>query len=99
MYGYGGVEGRVATQSELIGDIIPWSTTDFNYNSNVIGGGGIGNINKVDEILSQYGIADRNSLDVNFNDEVQSTNLSSLYRGYGNFFSITYSLGLLHASS
>lgn len=99
MYGYGGVEGRVATQSELIGDIIPWSTTDFNYNSNVIGGGGIGNINKVDEILSQYGVTDRNSLDVNFNDEVQSTNLSSLYRGYGNFYSITYSLGLLHASS
>ena len=99
MYGYGGVEGRVSTQEELLGNHILWSTTDFNYNSNVVGGGGNGNINTINDLLNRFGGSDKNSLDVNFNDEVQSTDLSNLYRNYGNFYSITYSLGLIDASS
>lgn len=96
--GYGLVDGRVMTQNELIGDVIPWSTTDYTYDSNIIGGGGNGNINKVVDILGEHGGVYANRLDTQFADEVQSTNLSSLYRGYGNFYSITYSLGLLYAS-
>lgn len=96
--GYSSVDGRVMTQDELIGDIIPWSTTDYTYDSNIIGGGGNGNINKVIDILTEHGGVYGNKLNTQFADEVQSTNLSSLYRSYGNFYSITYSLGLLYAS-
>ena len=93
--GYNEVIGRVKTQSELIGNVIPWSTSDYTYDSDVIGGGGVGNINLVEDILNKYGVSDRNMLSTWFNDETQDTYASNLYRGYGNFYDITYSLGLL----
>lgn len=83
--------GMVTSQKELIGDIIPWSTTDHWYDSTVVGGGGSGNIETVRKLTGYNG----DGLSVDFKDISQGVNNGNLYGGYGNFYSITYSLGLI----
>lgn len=92
------ISGRVLTQDELLGDLIPWSTTDHNYNSYVVGGGGQGNLNTVKNIFNLSNDED-DTLSIHYNDNAKQTNVSNLYYPFGNFYSITYSLGLTTSSN
>lgn len=83
------------TSEDLIGDIIPWSTVDHVYNTSVVGGGGEGNISMVQSLL---GLETSEDLNVNFLDLAQKTQRSNLYYPFGNYYSITYSLGLIGTS-
>lgn len=85
------INGRVRTQNELLGDVIPWSTTDHTYNSNVVGGGELGNLNTVKNI---FNLNDISELSIQYTDDAKSTTADNLYYPFGNFYSITYSLGL-----
>ena len=84
-------DGRVMTNAELLGDIIPWSTTDHTYNSEVVGGGGYGNLSTVKNI---FNLNDINELSIKYTDDTKVTTKDNLYYPFGNFYSITYSLGL-----
>ena len=93
--GFNEISGRVRTSEELIGNVIPWSTTDHSYDTNIVGNGR--NIDKVIDILTNYGDVD-GILGTKFNDEAQNTSRSPNYYPFGNFYSITYSLGLTSVS-
>ena len=85
------ISGRVATQSELIGDAIPWSTTDNVYDSKIVFGGGNKNIMGIQNIFKT-----RDKIDPErYNDLTKSSTPSNLYYPFGNFYSLTYSLGLI----
>lgn len=89
------INGRVLTQSELIGDYIPWSTTDHTYDSYVVGGGGQGNLNTVQNI---FNLSTDKDLSIHYTDNSKNTSVDNLYYPFGNFYSITYSLGLTSSS-
>lgn len=88
---------RVLTQSELMGDTIPWSTADHNYNSYTVGSQSVGNLQLMKNIFNLSD--DDDSLSYDYTDNVKSSNLNNLYYPFGNFYDITYSLGMNHASS
>lgn len=91
------IEGRVKTQNELLGDLIPWSTTDHNYNSEIVGGGrkNDGNLKTIQNI---FDLKDINNLSIEYTDDSKNTTKNNLYYPFGNFYSITYSLGLTSSS-
>ena len=88
------IEGRVATQAELLGEIIPWSTTDLHYNSLELTGDKNNNIDFVKGVLG----TDSELINIRFKDLAQGVNNNTIYGGFGNYYSITYSLGLLQSS-
>ena len=84
--------GWPISNKERIGDIIPWSTTDHFYSSDIYGNDNLNLVRGATGLDS--GLLNRNFLDVR-----QGTDIDTLYYGYGNFYSNTYSLGLLNSSS
>ena len=71
------VSGRVLTQSELMGgDYIPWSTTDHQYDSYVVGGGGRGNLNTVKNI---FNLSSDEGLSIHYTDDAKTTTVDNLY--------------------
>ena len=90
------INDRVRTQQELIGDIIPWSTSDHLYDSYVVGGGGNGNLNTVRNIFKLDNTTD---LHLNYTDDAKNTEINNKYYPFGNFYSLTYSLGLITNSN
>ena len=89
------ISGRVMTNSELVGDFIPWSTTDHTYNSYIVGGGGKGNLKTVQNI---FNLSTDKDLSIHYTDNAKDTTVDNLYYPFGNFYSITYSLGLTSSS-
>jgi len=87
------IEGRVATQAELLGEIIPWSTTDLHYNSLELGS----KSNNIDFVKGVLG-TDSELMNKYFKDLSQGADNKTIYGGFGDYYSITYSLGLLQSS-
>lgn len=98
------ISKRVRLQSEITGQIIPWSTTDHQYGTS--GNGAyknavVGNSNNLDTVMKMLGLDGKPSdhnLSENFNDITQRLNTNHLYHPFGNYYSMTYSLGLLTTS-
>lgn len=88
------INGRVKTQNEILGDTILWSTADHNYDSNIVGGGGEGNLSSMRSLFKL-----KNGLTINYTDDAKNTELSTLYYPFGNYYSNTYSLGLMNSSN
>ena len=80
-------EGMAVPNSYLTSDVIPWSTADNLYDVDKIND----DLQRVANILG--GSADDYSM--NFIDEAQNTTTSRIYAPFGNYYSVTYSLGLL----
>ena len=80
-------EGMVMAQSLLTDDIIMWSTVDNAYNSS-------GNVNRVGGMLG----VNSEELTEEMTDNTKTKALSLQYSPFGNFYSLTYSLGLISAS-
>lgn len=82
-------EGGVIPQSILTGDIIPWSTSDNTYVAD-------DNLYRIGAILGveDDGLIARNSED----NTRRNDNIVYKTSPFGNFYSLTYSLGLLTAS-
>lgn len=80
-------EGMVMPQSLLTNDIISWSTADHLYYSN-------NNLNRVGGMLG----VDSDLLSYNMTDNTKSNAVAPVYSPFGNFYSLTYSLGLITAS-
>ncbi len=80
-------EGMVMPQSLLTDDVIMWSTADNLYNSS-------GNVNRVGGMLG----VNSDELAEEMTDNTKSKALSLQYSPFGNFYSLTYSLGLISAS-
>lgn len=91
------LDGRVRKQTELFdsNNIIPWSTSDNTYDSFVVGGGSKGNLNLVKNI---FNLSSDDNLDLRYNDNAKEKHRDNLYYPFGNFYSITYSLGLTSSS-
>ena len=95
---YGLQEGKsilsdtAVPNSFLSGQIIPWSTSDHVYDSDpmVIKD----DLSRVRNILG--GSVSDYSLE--YNDLAQGTTLDTIYAPFGNYYSITYSLGLVSTS-
>ncbi|MDE6004722.1 MAG: hypothetical protein K2G88_04985, partial [Oscillospiraceae bacterium] len=83
--------GKVAPNSEIIGDIIAWSTTDHIYDSLSIK-------NDLARISEIQGV-NINDVSLTFNDLAQNTDASTYYAPFGNYYSMTYSLGLISSSN
>ena len=79
--------GIVKKQSLFTDDLIPWSTADHRYNS-------LNDLNRVSDILD----SDTTTLNYMFEDETKGVPTSERYYPFGNFYSLTYSLGLITAS-
>lgn len=81
------ISGGVMSQSLITDDIIPWSTTDnMYYNYDLIKGSN-GLFGIVSDMLSTSN-----------GDNTRGVNNTFTYHPFGNFYSISYSLGLLEAS-
>lgn len=95
--GYHQTVGRAMTNDEILGDIIPWSTTDHFYDSYNTNPNGVGNVKYVKNML---GVADDDkSIAQKFMDVTQGTDNGYIYGGFGNFYSYSYSQGLWNATS
>ena len=88
------INGRVKTQNEILGDTILWSTADHNYDSNIVGGGGEGNLSSMRSLFKL-----KDGLTIKYTDDAKNTELSTLYYPFGNYYSNTYSLGLMNSSN
>lgn len=80
--------------SEVTGQIIPWSTTDNYYDSLLIHR----DIARVNDLQDSVTGGDESVIKEYFTDLVQDTDLMHEYAGFGNYYSLTYSLGLVGAS-
>lgn len=93
----GPFDGAVRPQPWIVGDnIIPWSTSDHSYNSNDVMGGGQGNLNMVQNM---YQLPNQNDIRIKFNDLTQKTKLDTYYYPFGNYYDITYSMGMYDSAS
>ena len=88
------ISGRVKTQNEILGDTILWSTTDHNYDSNIVGGGKEDNLKKMRSLFKL-----KDGLTIKYTDDAKNTESSTLYYPFGNYYSNTYSLGLMNSSN
>ena len=81
----------IASSKELIGEIIPWSTADSVYDTRLIA-------HDLDRVQGIQRLENQNEIDYVFLDKAQGTEASHEYFPFGNYYSITYSLGLVGAS-
>ena len=74
----------------MIGEVIPWSTSDHFYDSLSIR-------NDLSRVANIQGVS-QDDVAYGFNDLAQNTTSSNIYAPFGNFYSVTYSLGLISNS-
>lgn len=84
------LQDSAVSNSELTGQIIPWSTSDHVYDSYEI----TNDLKRVSDIQN----VTEDDVTLNFLDLAQDTTRSNLYSPFGNYYSITYSLGLISNS-
>lgn len=77
--------------SYLVGDIIPWSVTDHLYDSTAINN----DLDRVAKIQESVVKNDKGKVTLYYKDYTQKTDLISKYYPFGNYYSLTYSLGLV----
>lgn len=97
-YGIKSANGDYNTVLENIKQVIPWSTAD-NYYGDAVNVKGVYKDNET--LLDNYygtSSSDDNYSDI-FDDERKGFNKITKYSNYGNYYSLTYSEGLLFASS
>ena len=95
------LKGRPRTQNEILGNLIPWSTVDSYYNSLYASKHRVANMvdtndGSIGDIFS--GVSARDISEI-FGDTNLNSGLSNIYDPFGNFYSITYSLGIISAST
>lgn len=92
------ISGRVKTQDELISAYgsIPWSTSDHEYDSTVVGKTPKRNLNIVKNI---FDLPNEKELSIVYNDKTKNSDEGTLYYPFGNFYSNTYSLGLFDSTN
>lgn len=81
----------VKPNDELIGDIIPWSVTDNYYDSLTIKR----DITRIQDEQSQLTQQEKNMVKLWFTDARQKTDYIHKYYPFGNYYSLSYSMGLL----
>lgn len=79
---------------EVTGDIIPWSTSDHVYDSLSIEN----DVDRVNNLQKTVVGEDKNKVKLYYTDLAQNTGLMHEYFPFGNYYSLTYSLGLIGAS-
>lgn len=94
------IENTVRLNGEMMeADVIPWSTADHAYDANVAGGGGNKNLVMVQNMYSLPQETKSAELRNEYTDDFQRTSSSSKYYPFGNYYSLTYSMGLYNSSS
>lgn len=85
------LQDKVISNSQFIGEIIPWATSDHVYDTRLV----TRDLDRVEDIQK---LANQDNIDYYFLDKAQNTEKSHEYFPFGNYYSMTYSLGLIAAS-
>lgn len=88
--------GQVATNAEVTGQIIPWSTADHTYDTSLFTNDK-GQNNNIQRVASMQNVP-QSEVALSFLDVSQDTTRSNTYSPFGNYYSVTYSLGLISSS-